>query len=83
MAIWLQITMFIAFQVCEIPFNSTNKYQVSVHEMNDDREFYHLVVMKGAPGVFFSLISFCFYSFRQWAIVKIAFSLAMAYLSDA
>lgn len=48
-----QITMFIAFQVCEIPFNSTNKYQVSVHEMNDDGEFYHLVVMKGAPGVFF------------------------------
>uniref|UniRef100_F1KRT3 Sodium/potassium-transporting ATPase subunit alpha n=1 Tax=Ascaris suum TaxID=6253 RepID=F1KRT3_ASCSU len=36
-------------KVCEIPFNSTNKYQVSVHEMNDDGEFYHLVVMKGAP----------------------------------
>jgi len=34
-------------KVVEIPFNSTNKYQVSVHEVpNDDR---HLLVMKGAP----------------------------------
>jgi sodium/potassium-transporting ATPase subunit alpha len=36
-------------KVIEIPFNSTNKYQVSVHETdipNDDR---YLLVMKGAP----------------------------------
>jgi len=34
-------------KVIEIPFNSTNKYQVSVHEApGDDR---HLLVMKGAP----------------------------------
>ncbi|CAF1372715.1 unnamed protein product [Adineta ricciae] len=35
-------------RVCDIPFNSANKYQVSVHETNDGDER-HLVVMKGAP----------------------------------
>ena len=34
-------------KVLEIPFNSTNKYQVSIHE-NEDKETYCLV-MKGAP----------------------------------
>jgi len=34
-------------KVAEIPFNSTNKYQVSVHEMPDENQ--HLLVMKGAP----------------------------------
>merc|ERR1711874_438158 len=32
-------------KVCEIPFNSTNKFQVSIHETEDR----HLLVMKGAP----------------------------------
>jgi sodium/potassium-transporting ATPase subunit alpha len=36
-------------KVCEIPFNSTNKFQVSVHEIENDDEFHHVVVMKGAP----------------------------------
>lgn len=35
-------------KVAEIPFNSTNKYQVSVHETEDD-DPRHLLVMKGAP----------------------------------
>ncbi len=35
-------------KVCEIPFNSTNKYQVSVHRTNDDDKRY-LLAMKGAP----------------------------------
>merc|ERR1712062_716968 len=35
-------------KVCEIPFNSTNKYQVSIHE-TDDNEKGYLLVMKGAP----------------------------------
>ena len=39
-------------KVCEIPFNSTNKYQVSIH-MRDDLDDLdvpcHLLVMKGAP----------------------------------
>lgn len=47
---------------CEIPFNSTNKYQVSIHELhsNEDgsegtvenekeKDFHHVIVMKGAP----------------------------------
>ena len=34
-------------KVCEIPFNSTNKYQVSIHEQ--EGEGFHRLVMKGAP----------------------------------
>ncbi|KAK9703403.1 Cation transporting ATPase, C-terminus [Popillia japonica] len=36
-------------KVCEIPFNSTNKYQVSVHENDDPNDPRHILVMKGAP----------------------------------
>ncbi|XP_052120330.1 sodium/potassium-transporting ATPase subunit alpha isoform X6 [Frankliniella occidentalis] len=36
-------------KVCEVPFNSTNKYQVSVHETDDPNDPRHLSVMKGAP----------------------------------
>merc|ERR1712198_187916 len=35
-------------KVCEIPFNSTNKFQVSIHESQDHKDNY-LLVMKGAP----------------------------------
>jgi sodium/potassium-transporting ATPase subunit alpha len=35
-------------KICEIPFNSTNKYQLSIHEMNIENPTY-LLVMKGAP----------------------------------
>ena len=34
-------------KICEIPFNSTNKYQVSIHEQEDSENY--LLVMKGAP----------------------------------
>merc|ERR1711990_1075928 len=34
-------------KTCEIPFNSTNKWQLSVHEVEDDSRY--LMVMKGAP----------------------------------
>merc|ERR1719262_1239374 len=37
-------------KVCEIPFNSSNKFQVSIHELDDPNENRHLLVMKGAPG---------------------------------
>jgi len=49
-------------KVCEIPFNSTNKYQVSIHELHNvgengepeeqsekEKDFHHVLVMKGAP----------------------------------
>eukprot|EP00090_Calanus_glacialis_P038504 TRINITY_DN67168_c0_g1_i1.p1 TRINITY_DN67168_c0_g1~~TRINITY_DN67168_c0_g1_i1.p1 ORF type:complete len:1030 (-),score=220.45 TRINITY_DN67168_c0_g1_i1:134-3133(-) len=35
-------------KVCEVPFNSTNKFQVSIHT-TDDGDSRHLLVMKGAP----------------------------------
>ncbi|CAG0910130.1 unnamed protein product, partial [Cyprideis torosa] len=36
-------------KVAEIPFNSTNKYQVSIHETEDPDDQSYLLVMKGAP----------------------------------
>lgn len=43
-------------KVCEIPFNSTNKYQVSIHEV-DDAKNPHVLVMKGAPERIFDRCS--------------------------
>merc|ERR1739848_105633 len=36
-------------KVCEIPFNSNNKFQVSIHETEDTNDNRYLLVMKGAP----------------------------------
>ncbi|XP_028837894.1 sodium/potassium-transporting ATPase subunit alpha-1-like [Denticeps clupeoides] len=36
-------------KVAEIPFNSTNKYQLSIHKNPNSSETKHLLVMKGAP----------------------------------
>ncbi len=40
-------------KVCEIPYNATNKYQLSIHEMHtdeiEDNSRPYLLVMKGAP----------------------------------
>merc|ERR1712073_211080 len=38
-------------KVCEIPFNSANKYQVSIHETEDTNDNRYLLVMKGAPEI--------------------------------
>uniref|UniRef100_A0AAY5EJ20 Sodium/potassium-transporting ATPase subunit alpha n=1 Tax=Electrophorus electricus TaxID=8005 RepID=A0AAY5EJ20_ELEEL len=36
-------------KIAEIPFNSTNKYQLSIHKNSNEGESKHLLVMKGAP----------------------------------
>ncbi|KAK3601218.1 hypothetical protein CHS0354_040401 [Potamilus streckersoni] len=36
-------------KVVEIPFNSSNKYQLSIHETDDQTDPHYLMVMKGAP----------------------------------
>ncbi|CAN2388096.1 potassium:proton exchanging ATPase activity [Pristimantis euphronides] len=36
-------------KVCEIPFNSSNKFQLSIHETDDPQDQRLLLVMKGAP----------------------------------
>ncbi|KAG9463349.1 hypothetical protein GDO78_021932 [Eleutherodactylus coqui] len=36
-------------KVFEIPFNSSNKYQVSIHKLEDSPKHSYLPVMKGAP----------------------------------
>ena len=36
-------------KVCEVPFNSSNKYQVSIHNNEDKNDGRYILVMKGAP----------------------------------
>ncbi|XP_067129299.1 sodium/potassium-transporting ATPase subunit alpha-like isoform X2 [Centruroides vittatus] len=36
-------------KVCEIPFNSTNKYHVTIHETEDSDDPSYILCMKGAP----------------------------------
>ncbi|KAI1305853.1 Sodium/potassium-transporting ATPase subunit alpha [Halotydeus destructor] len=36
-------------KVCEIPFNSTNKFHVTIHETDDPNDSSYLLCMKGAP----------------------------------
>nr|CAH0110867.1 unnamed protein product [Daphnia galeata] len=36
-------------KVCEVPFNSSNKYQVSIHENEDKKDGRYFLAMKGAP----------------------------------
>ena len=45
--------IFYFFKVCEIPFNSRNKFQASIHKKDDK----FLLVMKGAPEVIISRCS--------------------------
>jgi sodium/potassium-transporting ATPase subunit alpha len=33
-------------KICEIPFNSTNKFQVSIHDLQDPNDPRYLLVMK-------------------------------------
>jgi magnesium-transporting ATPase (P-type) len=49
-------------KIYEIPFNSTDKYQLSIHEMhtgnkNNDKAWPYLLVMKGAPERIFERCS--------------------------
>ncbi|EDL39029.1 mCG142116 [Mus musculus] len=43
-------------KVAEIPFNSTNKYQMSIHLLEDNSEA-HVLLMKGAPERIFDFCS--------------------------
>jgi sodium/potassium-transporting ATPase subunit alpha len=36
-------------KVCEVPFNSSNKYQVSIHENENKKDGRYFLAMKGAP----------------------------------
>jgi len=44
-------------RVCEIPFNSAIKYQLSIHEMDDPRDQRYLLLMIGAPERIFDRCS--------------------------
>ena len=48
-------------KVFELPFNSTNKFQLSVHQFKDSR----FLVMKGAPEIIFSKCVFFFKNGKQ------------------
>ncbi|KAK4026766.1 hypothetical protein OUZ56_015793 [Daphnia magna] len=47
-------------KVCEIPFNSSNKYQVSIHENEDKKDGRYFLAMKGAPERILDLCSTIF-----------------------
>merc|ERR1719414_1736648 len=47
-------------KVSEIPFNSTNKFAVSIHETEDPDDNRHLLCMKGAPERIFERASTIF-----------------------
>ncbi|XP_014681357.1 PREDICTED: sodium/potassium-transporting ATPase subunit alpha-like [Priapulus caudatus] len=47
-------------KVEEIPFNSTNKYQVSIHKSDDPNDKRQMVMMKGAPERIFDRCSTIF-----------------------
>lgn len=44
-------------KICEIPFHSDNKFQVSIHETEDPRDPRYVLVMKGAPEKILDLCS--------------------------
>merc|ERR1712071_739869 len=47
-------------KVCEIPFNSSNKYQVSIHDNEDKNDGRYYLAMKGAPERILDLCSTIF-----------------------
>merc|ERR1712048_775145 len=70
-------------KVAEIPFNSTNKYQVSIHEQEDKDDPRHLLVMKGAPERILDLCSTMLLNGVEQPIddkLKEAFNLAYVHL---
>lgn len=66
-------------KVCEIPFNSTNKFQVSIHENEDKNDNRHILVMKGAPERILEVSSSIFMNGKDLPLdeeLKIAFNSA-------
>jgi len=68
-------------KVCEIPFNSTNKYQVSVHESDDPNDPRHLLVMKGAPERILDRCSTIFIGGKEKVIFISHFYLFLSFAS--
>uniref|UniRef100_A0A8C9UMG4 Sodium/potassium-transporting ATPase subunit alpha n=1 Tax=Spermophilus dauricus TaxID=99837 RepID=A0A8C9UMG4_SPEDA len=54
-------------KVAEIPFNSTNKYQLSIH-LREDSSQAHILMMKGAPEKIMELCSTFFLNGQEYPI---------------
>ncbi|XP_015347137.2 sodium/potassium-transporting ATPase subunit alpha-4 isoform X1 [Marmota marmota marmota] len=54
-------------KVAEIPFNSTNKYQLSIH-LREDSSQAHVLMMKGAPEKIMELCSTFFLNGQEYPI---------------
>jgi len=70
--------------VAEIPFNSYNKYQVTIHETEDVNDERYLVAMKGAPEIIWERCSTIFVDGEDKPItqeLKNSFESAMAELA--
>lgn len=57
-------------KVCEIPFNSSNKYQVSIHENEDKNDGRYFMVMKGAPEHILDVCSTIFMNGKEMVLDK-------------
>ncbi|PVD35633.1 hypothetical protein C0Q70_02596 [Pomacea canaliculata] len=62
-------------KVAELPFNSTNKYQISIHEWSEQPDSHYLLVMKGAPERILAGCAFYLY-FDEKRPVRDKFKLA-------
>ncbi|XP_051792499.1 potassium-transporting ATPase alpha chain 2-like [Erpetoichthys calabaricus] len=55
-------------KVAEIPFNSTNKFQLSIHETDDPADKRYLLVMKGAPERILDRCSSIMITGQEWPL---------------
>ncbi|EGC29505.1 hypothetical protein DICPUDRAFT_42780, partial [Dictyostelium purpureum] len=53
----IEITRAKNSKVFEIPFNSTNKWQLSIHKLENDNSSSRILYMKGAPEIIFEKCS--------------------------
>jgi sodium/potassium-transporting ATPase subunit alpha len=66
-------------KLAEIPFNSANKYQVSIHLLNNDEGQNRILVMKGAPE---RILMRCDYRLQDGKPVAITEDFTSAYNKD-
>lgn len=57
-------------KVCEIPFNSANKYQLSIHSSEENPDNNHVMVMKGAPERIFTRCDYILIDGKQEPITE-------------
>lgn len=57
-------------KVCEVPFNSTNKYHVTIHETEEIPQSCYLLCMKGAPERILDRFVFILFAYVVVVVVE-------------